>query len=287
MTATWVFHRGGLGDSVLLWPMLRAIKRTGPVTLVTDGSLGRLAQRWLGVEPVDGQQMRFLQLWVESPRITPVAGVDRVISFHPPAPDAVKRMWLRSAGAMFPGARITLVRRRPDRRFALRWSARGPAVALPSDPAGPVLLHVGAGSEDKRWPLERWVELASRLRATGAPCRLLAGEVELERFSADEQAMFDSARAEFLFDPTELGQMITAARAVVCADSGPGHLAAQLGVPTVSLFGPTNPAQWAPVGPRTTVLAPQTPRPMRWLEVDAVIQAPALAGSGGTGVSPV
>ena len=287
MSAAWVFHRGGLGDSVLLWPMLRALKRAGPVTLVTDASLGGLALRWLGVEPVDGQQMQFTRLWLDSPNIEPVTGVDRVVSFHPPAPETVKRMWLRNVTDMFPGARITLVRRRPDRRFAQRWSARGPAPAPRGDPAGPVLLHVGAGSEAKRWPLDRWIELASRLRASGTPCRLLAGEVELERFSAQERAAFDSARGEFLFDPTELSLAVIAARAVVCADSGPGHLAAQLGVATVSLFGQTDSSQWAPIGPHVTVLAPQAPRPMDWLSVDAVLEALARATSGGTGVPPV
>ena len=37
-------------------------------------------------------------------------------------------------------------------------------------------------------------------------------------------------------------------------DSGTTHLAAMLGAPTVALFGPTDPAVWAPTGPRVRVL---------------------------------
>ena len=37
-------------------------------------------------------------------------------------------------------------------------------------------------------------------------------------------------------------------------DSGPGHLAAITGTPTLALFGPTDPARWRPLGPHVKVL---------------------------------
>ena len=48
--STWVLHRGALGDSVLLWPLLRALRSRGPVTLASDWSKARLAARFVGVE---------------------------------------------------------------------------------------------------------------------------------------------------------------------------------------------------------------------------------------------
>jgi hypothetical protein len=68
----------------------------------------------------------------------------------------------------------------------------------------------------------------------------------------------------------ELAAMLCGARAFVGADSGPAHLAAQLGVPTLALFGPTDPAIWAPIGPRVRVLSPATPCGMDWLGVARV-----------------
>jgi len=56
-------------------------------------------------------------------------------------------------------------------------------------------------------------------------------------------------------------------------DSGPTHLAAQLGVATVALFGPTDPRRWAPVGPRVTILKPDAPADMDWLGVDGAVEA--------------
>ncbi|HZL78609.1 MAG TPA: glycosyltransferase family 9 protein, partial [Candidatus Limnocylindrales bacterium] len=44
------------------------------------------------------------------------------------------------------------------------------------------------------------------------------------------------------------------ARVFISGDTGPLHFAAGLGVPTISLFGPTSPARWAPVGKRHQIL---------------------------------
>ncbi len=45
------------------------------------------------------------------------------------------------------------------------------------------------------------------------------------------------------------------ARAFISGDTGPLHFAAGLGVPTLSLFGPSSPAQWAPIGPQHRFLS--------------------------------
>jgi ADP-heptose:LPS heptosyltransferase len=58
-------------------------------------------------------------------------------------------------------------------------------------------------------------------------------------------------------------------------DSGVSHLAASWGAPTLALFGPTDPAVWAPVGPRVRVVRAREGR-MDSLTVDAVVGAVGL-----------
>jgi ADP-heptose:LPS heptosyltransferase len=270
---TWVFHRGALGDSVLLWPMLRALKRRGrAVTLVTDGSKGRLAAAELGIESLDAEQARFNRLWRADIAPEPVPGIAEVIAFAAGGTGATDAVWERNLRAMFPGAAIELLPGRPDSTFAREWARRGGGADLRQNRAGPVIVHVGAGSTLKRWPLARFAELTGRL--AGIP---IAGEVEAERFSAQENRVFREIGGQFLSTLDELAEMLRAARLVVACDSGPGHLAALLGVPTLSLFGPGDPDAWAPVGPRTRVVAPAAPSPMDWLEVDhALAEARAL-----------
>ena len=71
-------------------------------------------------------------------------------------------------------------------------------------------------------------------------------------------------------DLDELAAILRGARLVIACDSGPGHLAAQLGVPTLTLFGPGDPDRWAPVGPRVRAIAPAVPEAMSWLSVERV-----------------
>jgi ADP-heptose:LPS heptosyltransferase len=52
----------------------------------------------------------------------------------------------------------------------------------------------------------------------------------------------------------DLLEEIASADAFVGNDSGPGHLAASIGVPTISIFG-SSPENWKPLGPRTTVVS--------------------------------
>ena len=53
--------------------------------------------------------------------------------------------------------------------------------------------------------------------------------------------------------PQDAGRIVGAyagAARFIGNDSGPGHLAAITGIPTLALFGPTDPARWRPLGPQ-------------------------------------
>ena len=263
----WVFHRGALGDSVLLWPMLRAWRAGGvEVTLITDRSKGALAAQELGIQFQDAESPRFNQLWVPESPVEPIPDVRAVTAFIAPESEG-GNIWLDNATRLFPSAAIRLSPERPTRALAKPFPLP-PAVL---NPGAPILLHIGAGSEQKRWPLTSWIQLARSLGQTGT-AQLIAGEVEHERLTMSELSTFRSQGGEFLWKLDELAAVLKKARMFISADCGPAHLAAQLGIPTFTLFGPTNPDEWAPVGPTVRALAPETPRAMDWLAPHAAAQ---------------
>lgn len=261
----WVFHRGALGDSVLLWPMLRAWRAAGiEVTLITDRSKAELAAEELGIRAEDAEQPRFNQLWVpRSSCSDPIRGVRTVTAFVGPT-----TAWLENAAHLFPDATVNTIPDRPTRPLSLPYPHPPPRF----NPRGPIILHIGAGSESKRWLLSSWLRLTQQLSGI-APVHLIAGDVEHERLTAADLVAFHERGGQVLWSLTDLAATVKTAALFISADSGPAHLAAQLGIPTLTLFGPTDPALWAPVGPLTRILAPVESCPMEWLQPNRVHDA--------------
>lgn len=267
----WVFHNGALGDSVLLWPMLRALRAGGAtVTLVAPGSRARLAAAELGIRPLDLEQPRFSSMWNPGFVPSPIDGVSRVATFIADAGSAGGRAWLDAATAMFPGALIEPLPAPIDRPAALRLGGAAGAAPARRSGEGPMVFHLGAGSRVKMWPVERWERL---WQALGAAPRVIAGEAEAERFNAAERVAMDRMGGVFLSDLDGLAAILRSARLFVGCDTGPTHLAAQLGIPTLALFGPTDPERWGPIGPAVGVLAPANPRGMSWLDARTALAA--------------
>lgn len=139
--------------------------------------------------------------------------------------------------------------------FRTRDDERAFAAMLLGEVAGPrtrplVALHPGAGAGLKLWPAERWVavgrELVSRFGA-----RLLVTGAADERDLAQRIAAGVGAEALDVSGRTTLGQLaalLEQADLALGPDSGPLHLAAAVGTPTVRLFGPTDPRVFMPVG---------------------------------------
>jgi ADP-heptose:LPS heptosyltransferase len=100
----------------------------------------------------------------------------------------------------------------------------------------------------KRWPTEKFAELARRLFEEPRRRVLVLGlPDEIERFQALAGA---PGRMQGAAGSLRLaGALLARSDACVANDSGLMHLAAAVGVPTVGIFGPTNPAVWGPAGP--------------------------------------
>lgn len=115
-----------------------------------------------------------------------------------------------------------------------------------------VLCYVTASQPKREWPLESWLAFADKARSLGRTIALTGGssprEKQVLRAIADRNAGVAILPAP---EPLEMLLAVLAqARLLVTADTGPMHFAAALGVPTLSLFGPTAPARWAPLGER-------------------------------------
>jgi len=115
------------------------------------------------------------------------------------------------------------------------------------------VIHPGAGSPAKCWPLERFAELA---RGGGPEQAIFVfGPVERDIWARER---LDALAGEFpvLSCPRlpVLAGLLAGAARYVGNDSGTSHLAAAVGVSTLALFGPTRPEQFAPLGPAVRTL---------------------------------
>jgi heptosyltransferase-2 len=112
----------------------------------------------------------------------------------------------------------------------------------------------------KRWPIENFLAVAKHFAEKHRAKIVLlgaAGDVQL----AEELAK-QLSEAENRAGKTSLAEFMAAlvsTRLVVCNDSGAMHVASVLGVPTVAIFGSTEPLMTGPLGLRTAVLRHHVP----------------------------
>jgi len=103
------------------------------------------------------------------------------------------------------------------------------------------VIHPFSGSPRKNWPLEKFRALAARLERS-MPVYWCAG--------AEDPPLPEAIRIDDLY---ELACWLARARLYVGNDSGITHLAAAVGTPVPALFGPSDPAVWAPRGANVRV----------------------------------
>nr|PZN64213.1 MAG: lipopolysaccharide heptosyltransferase II [Sphaerobacter thermophilus] len=141
---------------------------------------------------------------------------------------------------------------------------RSAAVIIPDDAPPTVVIHPGGAVNPgtampaKRWPPERFAALADRL-STEAGVRVILAGASSDR--AAVAAVVRRAQAPVVnlcgrLTLDELAAVAERAALYVGNDSGTSHLAAAVGTPTVTIFGPTNPGRYRPLGPHARVCAP-------------------------------
>jgi heptosyltransferase-3 len=139
------------------------------------------------------------------------------------------------------------------------------------DRVGPGFLavHPGSGARRKNWRAEQFASLVEHV-TDGRPFVLVEGPADAE--AAAPAALLPSVVRAREVPARVLGAVLARAGVYVGNDSGVSHLAAAWGAPVVALFGPTDPAQWAPIGAQVIVLRAGDGR-MESLELEDVVRA--------------
>jgi ADP-heptose:LPS heptosyltransferase len=122
-----------------------------------------------------------------------------------------------------------------------------------------IAIHPGSGGRRKRWPVENYLELMSRLATSGGyEFRVLLGPAEDEEIFhkvAQWAAQRDDIAQIVRNMPiSHIAAVLSSSDLFVGNDSGIAHLASSLGVPTIALFGPTDHRVWGPAGRSVTVV---------------------------------
>ncbi len=133
-----------------------------------------------------------------------------------------------------------------------------PAVPLEGGPYC-VFLH-GTTWDSKHWPESYWIALAKKVAEAGYTIQLLWGNpVELARAQRIATVCQKAVVAPRCYRLSEVVAILAASQAVVTVDTGLGHLATALNVPTISLYGPSDPALSGTFGAQQLSLAVEFP----------------------------
>ena len=117
-----------------------------------------------------------------------------------------------------------------------------------------VCLHITSANVEKNWPIEKFLKVAGELQSLGyQPMFVLASHEFEERRLLSEQPYAVKVCASV----EELAVCLYESAAMIANDSGPGHLAACLGLSVVSIFNrKSNTVHWQPLAHSLEVVTP-------------------------------
>ena len=296
-----IYRAGALGDTLLTFPALHALRKQWPdahITLIcradvhalalasglADRTLSHELAAWTclfddGVSPSDLARETFAGadlalVWApdaggEIASRLRALGVQQALVAEPPPRAGSRRHValqlldsLAPLGITTPTDLVELSASLP----ALRWPQEAQDEAdevweriqgeLAGRPA--IAIHPGSGGARKRWPPGHFAALIRDVRRDYAPI-LIAGPQDEEVVA---QVIAEAGATPTVRDLSVAGLAAFLSRCALYVgnDSGVTHLAGLLGVPTIALFGPTDPALWAPLGRRVVALQSPTGR---------------------------
>jgi ADP-heptose:LPS heptosyltransferase len=134
-----------------------------------------------------------------------------------------------------------------------RLMLRAPLLPPPALPHRPyVVVHPGTTAPARAYPPDRWADVVAALTTAGWSVLVTGGVDEVgltARVAAGARLSGHARDCGGAFDLMALAAVLSRARVVVAANTGPAHLAAAVGTPVVSLFAPVVSAtRWTPYG---------------------------------------
>ena len=277
-------HQGALGDFIVAFPVLRMLRSEfARIDGICRAEFGELAKHLAVIDafyPQDAARFASLYAGEMDPRVTDLLNsYDCILlfSFSQSLEESVRRVAADAVHRISPWPReeenihVTDFLLDKLKRQRLLPEAATPAeTALqgrrtPVDcrvklrPGGRVVLCPGAGSPAKRWPLAGYLQLAGMLAAHGFGPEFLIGPAERDLGSLIDAKAAVAAPVHRGQGLVQLAQLLQAVHGYIGNDSAVSHLAAFLEIPSVVLFGPSNPDRWQPMGPFVTVLQADMP----------------------------
>jgi len=272
--ALLIVHQGALGDLVCIFPLIAALRsHFRPVGILCQEPLGRLAaaeglvEAWFPIEAAWTASLFAGDAGLEARRLlSPYAhvlvfsrseglvsslqrmGNTRVFRI-PPQPPKNQRIHVAEHALEHVQACGLL----PGRERMLPESAPDAPSPVEKSRSRSVLIHPGSGSPRKRWPFSGFWDVAVQLAALRLRPEFLIGP-------AEQDVLPELARREATVhrpdDGIELLALLRSAAAYIGNDSGVSHLAAWAGLPSVVIFGPTDPVRWRPRGRSVEIVQP-------------------------------
>jgi len=201
-------------------------------------------------------------------QVVSLLGARRTAGYYPPADPAVPAgtwlPWRDGLSEIRRGLRLMATVGFPDDDESLEFTvsrdvvAQGgivrslfPTVRLQEDRVPVAIIHPGASTVGRRWPIERFARVADGLASQGMRVVITgtAGKRPLaERLMAAMRCSATDLTGRTTLD--ELAEILRRSAVVVCNDTGVSHLAAALRVPSVVIFTDSEVARWAPLDGR-------------------------------------
>ncbi len=269
-----------LGDACTLIPFVRQARERGyRIDLLVRKGLAGLWRHFTGIEciwevsrPDDweasiGDEVAAV-LTKQAYHTVISTSIQPLAAWWASRPSALIRLGMIENGRYYKGARslYTAVFDTPagmhvTRRFQQLFNMAGIPTTLAGNNAPPsgkgyILLHPGARWKPRRWPAERFLRVAEYLEQEGFAVRLLIHETEKDMLGFFRPALEGRANASVLLTRgiDDLIRAMEGAAFFIGNDSGPMHLAALMGKPSIILWGPGDFERIRPGGAHARVL---------------------------------